>query len=333
MLMTPYGICHGDEEWVLKGIGQDLAHALGDIDVFPNNIVTTDKVFQSEHLNTDFHIFVQQGQLNININNNSLNMPANTICLFKHLDINNFRPDMLHECRAVIFYSSIQPSQEIANGHNPSDTYSHPHGVNTSFHKIIPKDNSRLIQMLIQIKDSNKIYSHRSSVGFCGNYCEKYTYTMRKNYNKIKRIVEKLILAKVLIILLDPGWSEFFIEYSSSPYLLCIITVYKNYPLIYNLIGVFISLSIHEGGPLPLLESMSCRYYPILTNTGFTFDTIKDNFIETLVSPFDNDQYIYDCILEKWLIDSHDSTRLREHPKKFSLKHLSGLIRSYSDSD
>ena len=56
--MKSFGVYYGDEEWVLKGIGQDLAHALAMIGV-PNHLLqTTEKVFRQKRLNTDFHIFV-----------------------------------------------------------------------------------------------------------------------------------------------------------------------------------------------------------------------------------------------------------------------------------
>ena len=62
-------IYHGDEEWVLKGIGQDLAFAFKSIGY---SVSTTDQVFKKVRLNADYHIFVQQGQLNFNCDNNRL---------------------------------------------------------------------------------------------------------------------------------------------------------------------------------------------------------------------------------------------------------------------
>lgn len=40
---------------------------------------------------------------------------------------------------------------------------------------------------------------------------------------------------------------------------------------------MFLSLSTLEGGPVPLLEALSAKIFPIVTDTGFCRDFIKDN--------------------------------------------------------
>ena len=58
-----FAIYHGDEEWVLKGIGQDLA-VMERINprllLILISIQTTDRVFDRVRLDADYHIFVQQ---------------------------------------------------------------------------------------------------------------------------------------------------------------------------------------------------------------------------------------------------------------------------------
>ena len=87
-MSTPsYGVYHSDEDWVLKGIGQDIATALSHTNV---QVQSTDQVFKGKRLNTDYHIFVQQGQLNSNCKFHRQLPPSNTICLFTHLDTYEF---------------------------------------------------------------------------------------------------------------------------------------------------------------------------------------------------------------------------------------------------
>ena len=50
---------------------------------------------------------------------------------------------------------------------------------------------------------------------------------------------------------------------------------YKYFPYVLQHDEGFCSVSLHEGGPVPLLESMSCGVTPVVTNTGFTFDVMS----------------------------------------------------------
>ena len=140
--MSKIGIYHGDEDWVLKGIGQDLARALSKLSGI--SVETTDRVFKGHRLDADFHIFVQQGQLNTNCKLNNNTMLNGTICLFTHLDVGNFKPNILSKCSAVIFNSSIQLSMAIANGYDPSNALLIPHAVDPQLHTILPKTNHYL---------------------------------------------------------------------------------------------------------------------------------------------------------------------------------------------
>ena len=51
---------------------------------------------------------------------------------------------------------------------------------------------------------------------------------------------------------------------------------YSKYPEVYNKIDVFVSPSILEGGPVPVLEAMLSNCFPITTKTGFCPDVISD---------------------------------------------------------
>ena len=320
--MTSIGIYHGDEEWVLKGIGRDIGKALSSSGNF--SIETTDQVFKGARLNTDFHVFVQQGQLNSNCKNNKQLVPSGAICLFTHLDVGNFRPDILANCKAVIFNSSIQLSMAIANGYIPSNAYLQPHAVDPSIHTILSDNDPGLLQVLGQLQASGRKLTSHSAVGFCGRYWDKYTYTRRKNYEKVKAVASTLISEGIPVIVLGPGWDNVFTKKNS---LLSLVEAkYKYYPFVYNLMKIFVSLSVHEGGPLPVLESMCCGAYPIVTNTGFAFDVIKDRSHGTLVDAFQSPDFYSNIIKKQFASDQLDVELIRRQASKFSFSKLASLI-------
>ena len=151
LMSTPsYGVYHGDEDWVLKGIGQDLAASL--LATGKASVSTTDQVFHGKRLHTDYHIFVQQGQLNINCRFHNNQVPPNTICLFTHLDISNFSPKILGQCKAVVFNSSIQLSMAIANGYIPNNAILLPHAVDPKLHNILKPSNPSFVSLQRRLK-------------------------------------------------------------------------------------------------------------------------------------------------------------------------------------
>ena len=50
--------------------------------------------------------------------------------------------------------------------------------------------------------------------------------------------------------------------------------------------STFVSVTSYDGGPIPLLESLACGVPPIITNSGFAPDIIKNENIGTLFQPF-----------------------------------------------
>ena len=324
MSIPSYGIYHGDEDWVLKGIGQDLATAL--LSTGKASVSSTDQVFHGKRLPTDFHIFVQQGQLNANCRFHNNQVPANTICLFTHLDISNFSPKILGQCKAVVFNSSLQLSMAIANGYRPNNAILLPHAVDPSLHNILKSSHPSFISLQQSLKEKNKPSAQHSYVGFCGRYWEKHTYTRRKNYDKIKKVAYSLANNGIPVLILGPGWSNLFAK--SHPLITLITTKYRNYPLVYNLMKIFVSLSIHEGGPLPVLESMCCGAYPIITNTGFAFDVLKGCDFGDLIDPFYPSDKITRLISDRYHTLDTDIPSIREHASQFSFANLAEKIIS-----
>ena len=66
---------------------------------------------------------------------------------------------------------------------------------------------------------------------------------------------------------------------------------------------VFCSLSLHEGGPMPLLESMSCGVMPVVTNTGFAYDVLGKDHSDCLISTDSTPAEIVASILKKYFSD------------------------------
>ena len=322
MKSSKIAIYHGNEEWVLKGIGQDLAAAFRSLGYSVN---TTDKVFKKVRLNADYHVFVQQGQLNSNCDDNPNNVPEGAICLFTHLDVKNFKPKILHKCQLVVFNSSIQLSQAIANGYIPSNAILQPHAVDPELHQVVSHSDPIMKNLLDSIAKQGKVHAYKQCVGFCGRYWDKFTYTRRKNYKGVKDTIQYLIKKEIPVVVNGPGWSDYL--KINSPYLLCIESKYKNYPYIYNLMRLFVSLSIHEGGPLPLLEAMSCGAYPIVTNTGFSFDIVESQKVGTIISPFLKSNVVANKI-ELIYNSNLNFDACRERASKFSFIKLAKTISS-----
>ena len=272
-------IYHGDEDWILRGFGIDIEKSINSL--YPNFTCKRIESFEKYIGDTEYHLFVQQGQLRKFVSKKGSSRLSKTICIFTHFDHKQFPVDILNQCMAILFMSSSQLSVAVANGLNSSHCFVVPLGVDQSLHKIIDE------QQILKIQSSQKIFSHingRDAIGFCLRYWDKPTYTLRKRYKLIMRVVQLLSNEFDLpVIILGPGWKncEYRIENKNVLYAK---TEYKNYPIFYNMMKIFCSLSLHEGGPMPLLESMSCGVCPVVTNTGFTFDVLRNQGLDPFSS-------------------------------------------------
>lgn len=96
---------------------------------------------------------------------------------------------------------------------------------------------------------------------------EKSYYFKRKNCSLTKDLI--FLLNKELNIkVLGKGW-----EFSDVPKDLIINDIsYKNFPNLYNRTKIFLNLSLIEGGPISLLESLACGCITITFPTGFILD-------------------------------------------------------------
>ena len=301
---------HGNEKWVLKGIAVDFQRAFDSLNI------TTDRLesFTGVRGVSKFHFFVQQGQLMHHCNSLDENILPSTICLFTHLDISNFRKHQLNACKLLVFMSSLQFSNAVSNGVNPSICMVSPHGVDSHLHRIVDPYAVSYQQFRASLLPNYDL-NVRPYVLFGGRYWEKSTYVSRKNYPLVKRVAKDLVNKNIPIIFLGPGWDRLI---DPHPLVNFVPTPYKNYPFFYNVSRLTLSLSLHEGGPLPLLEGMRCGTSTLATNTGFALDVSHPDYSKVIPG-----SYSYNRLFEEILslYHSYDHTHapiISKHADQFS---------------
>lgn len=107
------------------------------------------------------------------------------------------------------------------------------------------------------------------AVGFCS------AYYPRKSPSRLMEIVRSL--PDMEFILLGRGWnrSPYSRDIESLQNLTYAEASYGEYPNYYDKMDVFVSPSLLEGGPVPLLEAMMSNVVPVATRTGFAPDLIQ----------------------------------------------------------
>lgn len=121
-------------------------------------------------------------------------------------------------------------------------------------------------------KDVFHVTNHdpREKIGICAAFYD------RKNPELIHRLIKKL--PEFEFQLIGKRWNDYplflkLLESKNFEYLKDI--PYSQYPVYYNNFKIFLSVSKLEGGPIPLVESMACGCYPIVSDTGAARDVIK----------------------------------------------------------
>ncbi|MEP4147233.1 MAG: glycosyltransferase [Halioglobus sp.] len=100
-------------------------------------------------------------------------------------------------------------------------------------------------------------------------------YYPRKNPQLVADLVNFMPHRKFM--LLGKGWEYWdgFAELNEKPNFEYLQLPYESYPAFYSLMDVFLSPSILEGGPVPLLEAMVCNIVPVASQTGFATELIR----------------------------------------------------------
>jgi glycosyltransferase involved in cell wall biosynthesis len=125
---------------------------------------------------------------------------------------------------------------------------------------------------------------NRNYIGFCSAFYE------RKNPELFLKIISSMPQYNFILIGKNwENWNKFNLlsELQNFQYLDIDFNEYNEY---YNKMKLFLSFSFIEGGPIPLLEAMSCGVYPIATKTGFAEDVITYNngSVIEINDPIDN---------------------------------------------
>lgn len=112
--------------------------------------------------------------------------------------------------------------------------------------------------------------TRRGAIGFVSKYYP------RKSPEKILAIVRAM--PDQNFILLGPGWDvcPYSRVLAALPNLRIMDVPYEQYPAIYGEMDVFVSVSTVEGGPIPLIESMMRNVVPVVSDTGFARDVIRN---------------------------------------------------------
>lgn len=308
-------IYHGDESWALKGLGVDFEKAFQQLNL---STVRTDQVFTGiKPLKAQYHFFVQQGQLLVFSSNLNI-IPKNTICLFTHFSSDFYKQlKVLNHCKGVIFFSQQQEALALSNGLKDDISTSIIMAADPAKHRVL-KENE-LNQKIIQDFGLNP---RRKYVGFCLKYWEKSTYQSRKSYGKIIKVINTLTEMGIPCMILGPGWKK---AENLSSKARVIEVDYKYYEHFYNLMSVYASISINEGGPLPLLESMMCGATPVATTTGFSSELMIDLCPQNLLPCMTGSDGIIRRIISCYY-NSISPTLVSHHAQAFSFLNAAQSI-------
>ena len=240
------------------------------------------------------------------------------------MNANNCYFELLNKIKLVSHMSSHQMAISIGNGLTKANSRLMPLGVDLTRHYPLKQDyvSRKLKEKYPEIKCTLK----RSYIGFCTRFTRKITYTKRKNYESLFKVVNSLVNLNKNVLIIGDGWQDVDILNRNSN-LIILNPPYKDYNLFYNLMKLFVSVTSYDGGPIPLLESMACGVPSIITNSGFAPDIIEHKKNGYLFQPFEDEQNILKGIE---YMDNQNFIRshLREAAAKYSFdEYAMNLIR------
>jgi glycosyltransferase involved in cell wall biosynthesis len=100
-------------------------------------------------------------------------------------------------------------------------------------------------------------------------------YYSRKNPDLMAALVRAM--PDLHFILIGKDWEQWdgFPALLREPNFEYLVIPYADYPAAYARLDVFLSTSLLEGGPIPLIEAMMCNRVPVVSDTGFAPDIIR----------------------------------------------------------
>ncbi len=183
--------------------------------------------------------------------------------------------------------------------------------------------NSEKLKVLHIGTSSSFFYAHEridGGVGFCSNFGP------RKNPELVYQIIKNLPEKHFYII--GREWENFdkFDELNKLPnFTYCNNVAYETYPDLYNKLDVFVSPSLLEGGPVPVLEAMMSNCVPVASRTGFCPDLIthgENGFLFDIDSSY---QHVISLIKQAYVL----KTNVRETVLPYTWENCSKKIDSY----
>ena len=116
-----------------------------------------------------------------------------------------------------------------------------------------------------------KIRTGNGAIGF------SMAFGPRKNPSMVVQLIKEMPHRN--FILVGPRWDDYppFLEIKNSPNLTYYSDLdYNLYPDLYKQMDVYVSTSVLEGGPVPILEVMLSNVVPVASRTGFCPDIIRN---------------------------------------------------------
>ena len=119
--------------------------------------------------------------------------------------------------------------------------------------------------------DPDRFLPHTRRHGVIG-FCSRYS--PRKNPDCVLSVIQAMQHRAFLLVGKD--WQHYprYEELVRAENLTIVDTDYSEYPKLYSQMDVFVSPSVLEGGPVPLIESMMCNVVPVVSRVGFAPDII-----------------------------------------------------------
>ena len=326
-------IFHGNEVWVLRGLGMDIEKALKKlgVSVSRHQVNLTDPGDIPE---ADWFFFVQQGQMNTILKawKYRKDLVQKSICIFTHFNFRNCNFSLLKHAKVISHMSSHQMAISIANGLSRENSYLMPLGVDMERH--FPLKQAYVTDYLNQHYPSIDCTRKKTYIGFCTRFSGKQTYTTRKNYDSMLKIINTLAEQNKKVLIVGDGWEKAKI-YKNKENLVVLNPPYKDFNVFYSLMKVFVSVTTYEGGPIPVLESMACGIPPVISNSGFAMDIIQSKDLGLIFPPFESEEKILKLI-NQCENTNFDTKLLRKTASKFSFdayaKKLVDILSRSSNS-
>ena len=310
-----FAVFHGNERWILRGLAIDIESSLLKLGHTVSRI-ETDLSNPDDPPSADYYLFVQQGQLNTihRAWGYKKVLLAKSICIFTHYDHNNAKFEVLNKILLVIHMSSQQMATAIANGMSKTNSYLCPLGFDPKRH--YPLKSSYLVSQLSQFYPELSTLPKRHFIGFVTRFSHKITYTRRKDYPLLLNVIRDLALEGFPILIIGDGWHKSNLtDIAKNAFVYD--PPYEHYNYFYNMMRIFCSVTSYDGGPIPLLESMSTGVYPVITNSGFAPDVIKSPDMGRIFQPFSTPKHICNLVRDSFN-NEIDRNLLRESVLDYS---------------